>query len=57
LVNYFLFDVCGICALSTSLIGEYGDQQVSVFIYGINIVIAGFWMNMQWGYAAKDHHL
>ena len=28
---------------STSLIGEYGDQQISVIIYGINISIVGFW--------------
>jgi uncharacterized membrane protein len=42
---------------STSLLGEYGDQQISVVIYGINIVIAAFWMNMQWWYATKDHHL
>jgi uncharacterized membrane protein len=42
---------------STSLVGEYGDQQISVVIYGINIVVAAFWMNMQWWYATKDHHL
>jgi uncharacterized membrane protein len=27
---------------STSLIGEYGHQQISVIIYGANIAIAGF---------------
>ncbi len=42
---------------STSLIGEYGDQQISVIIYGINISIVGFWEYVRWWYATKDHHL
>jgi uncharacterized membrane protein len=42
---------------STALIGEYGDQQISVIIYGINITIVGFWIYVQWWYAAKDHRL
>jgi uncharacterized membrane protein len=42
---------------STSLIGEYGDQQISVIIYGINIIIVGFLMYVQWWYATKDRHL
>jgi uncharacterized membrane protein len=42
---------------STSLIGEYGDQQISVIIYGINISIVGFWEYVLWRYATKDHHL
>ena len=42
---------------STSLIGEYGDQQISVIIYGINISIVGFWEFIRWQYATKDHRL
>jgi uncharacterized membrane protein len=42
---------------STALIGEYGDQQISVIIYGINISIVGFWEYVRWWYATKDHHL
>ena len=42
---------------STTLIGEYGDQQISVIIYGINISIVGFWEYVRWWYATKDHHL
>jgi uncharacterized membrane protein len=40
---------------STSLIGEYGDQQISVIFYGINISIVGFWEYVRWWYAIKDH--
>ena len=42
---------------STSLIGEYGDQQISIIIYGVNISIIGFWEYIRWKYATKDHHL
>jgi TMEM175 potassium channel family protein len=42
---------------STSLIGDYGDQQISVIIYGANITIVGFIAYVQWWYAAKDHRL
>ena len=41
----------------TALIGEYGDQQISVIIYGINIVIALVWTYLQWKYATKEHRL
>ena len=42
---------------STSLIGEYGDQQISVIIYGINIIIVLVWAYLQWKYATKEHRL
>ena len=42
---------------STSLLGEYGDQQISVIIYASNIIIIGFWINLQWLYVTKKHRL
>jgi uncharacterized membrane protein len=42
---------------STSLIGEYGDQQISVIIYAVNISIIGFWEYIRWKHATKDHQL
>ena len=42
---------------STALIGAYGDQQISVVIYGINIIIVIFWAYLQWKYATKEHRL
>jgi uncharacterized membrane protein len=42
---------------STSLLGRYGDQQISVIIYGTNIIIIGFWNSLQWWYATKKHRL
>ena len=42
---------------STALLGEYGDQRISVIIYEINLTIAAFWANVRWWYATKDHRL
>jgi uncharacterized membrane protein len=42
---------------STALLGEYGDQQISVIIYGINLTKAASWANVLWWYATKDHRL
>jgi uncharacterized membrane protein len=42
---------------STALLGEYGDQQISVIIYGINLTIAASWANVLRWYATKDHRL
>ena len=42
---------------STSLLGEYIDQQVSVFIYGGNSIIIAFFLYIQWRYATDHHRL
>jgi uncharacterized membrane protein len=42
---------------STALIGAYGDQQISVIIYGINIIIVLVWAYLQWKYATRERHL
>ena len=42
---------------STALIGAYGDQQISVIIYGINIIIVIVWSYLQWKYSTKEHRL
>jgi uncharacterized membrane protein len=42
---------------STALLGEYGDQQVSVVIYGVNLFIAVCWVNVQWWYATRNRVL
>ena len=42
---------------STALIGTYGNQQISIIIYGINIIIVLFWAYLQWKYATKEHRL
>lgn len=54
-IFYLLF--IGLIPFSTALIGEYGDQQISVIIYGINIIIVLVWGFLQWKYATKELRL
>ena len=43
---------------STSLLGQYGNQQISVIVYGSNIIITGFYFNnLEWWYATKNRSL
>ena len=55
--NYLFFIVYRINTVSTTLIGEYGNHQISVIIYGINIIIVLSWAYLQWKYATKEHRL
>ena len=54
-IFYLLF--IAFIPFSTVLIGEYGDQQISVIIYGINIIIVLVWAYLQWKYSTKEHRL
>ena len=42
---------------STSLLGEYMDQQISVFIYGGNSAVIAFLLYTQWRYATDHYRL
>ena len=56
-LTIFYLMVIAFIPFSTALIGTYGDQQISVIIYGINITIALVWPHLQWKYATKKHRL
>lgn len=42
---------------STSLIGEYGDAQIAVVFYEMNMLLAGLAYLVQWRYATKARRL
>ena len=42
---------------STSLLGEYIDQQISVFIYGGNSIVIALLLYIQWRYATDHYRL
>jgi uncharacterized membrane protein len=42
---------------STSLLGEYIDQQISVFIYGSNSIVIALLLYIQWRYATDHYRL
>jgi len=56
-ITIFFLMFIALIPFSTSLLGEYQDQQISVLIYGANLIIALCWNYLHWWYATKDHRL
>jgi uncharacterized membrane protein len=54
-IFYLMF--ISLIPFSTTLLGEYPDQQISVIIYGINLVILISLNYLHWWYATKDNRL
>jgi uncharacterized membrane protein len=50
----FLMATC-LLPFSTSLLGEYREQQISIFVYGINSIIIALLLCVQWWYATSHH--
>ena len=42
---------------SSSLLGEYGGQQISVVLYATNMTVAGLTLSWLWWYAQSNLHL
>jgi uncharacterized membrane protein len=56
-ITIFYLMLIAFIPFSTALIGEYRDQEVSIIVYGINIIIVLIFGYLQWEYATKEHHL
>ena len=56
-ITIFYLMFVALIPFSTSLLGEYADQQISVLIYGANLTIAFCWNYLHWRYATKNHRL
>ena len=56
-ITIFYLMFIALIPFSTSLLGEYADQQISVLIYGANLTIAFCWNYLHWRYATKNHRL
>jgi uncharacterized membrane protein len=52
----FLMAIC-LLPFSTSLIGEYREQQISIFVYGGNSIMIAFLLYCQWWYATSHYRL
>jgi len=39
---------------SSSLISEYGNQQIAVIIYAMHIIVSGLTLSWVWLYASRD---
>ena len=56
-ISIFYLMFIALIPFSTSVLGEYPDQQISGLIYGVNLTICVFWDYFHWWYATKDHRL
>jgi uncharacterized membrane protein len=56
-ITIFYLMFIALIPFSTSLLGQYADQQISVLIYGVNLTISFCWNYLHWWYATKDHRL
>ena len=50
----FLMATC-LLPFSTSLLAEYREQQISIFVYGANSIIIALLLCIQWWYATSHH--
>jgi uncharacterized membrane protein len=42
---------------TTALLGDYPAERISVVIYGVNLIIVGFFLYLHWAYATGPHRL
>jgi uncharacterized membrane protein len=56
-ISIFYLMFIALIPFSTTIIGEYGDQQISVLIYGVNLTIASSLNYILWRYATINHRL
>ena len=42
---------------STSLLGEYREQEISILVYGGNSIIIASLLYIQWWYVTRNHKL
>jgi uncharacterized membrane protein len=54
-INFmFLMATC-LLPFSTSLLGEYNQQQISIFVFGANSILIALLLYVQWWYATSRH--
>ncbi|CAN5133652.1 TMEM175 family protein [soil metagenome] len=57
LINLLLLMWVALIPFSGSMLGEYGEFQVSVIVYCAHMVLASLNLAWLWWYACKDHRL
>src|ERR671931_2798144 len=50
----FLMATC-LIPFSTSLLGEYREQEISILVYGGNSIVIASLLYIQWWYSTSDH--
>jgi uncharacterized membrane protein len=54
-INFmFLMAIC-LLPFSASILGEYSQQQISIFVFGANSIMIGSLLSIQWWYALSHY--
>jgi uncharacterized membrane protein len=53
--KYHVFMATCLLPFSTSLLGEYMEQEISILVYGGNSIIIASLLYVQWWYATSHH--
>ncbi len=56
-INILFFASISLIPFSAALLGNYPHEQISVIIYGINLIISGILLVALWVYANNGHRL
>jgi uncharacterized membrane protein len=56
-INIMFLMTVSLIPFSTSLLGEYREQQISIIVYGGNSIIIASLLYIQWWYATSHHRL
>jgi uncharacterized membrane protein len=51
----FLMATC-LVPFSTSLLGEYREQEISILVYGVNSIVIASVLYVQWRYVTTSRH-
>lgn len=54
-IFYLMF--IALIPFSASLLGEFGNQQFAILVYGINLIICSSWNYLHWWYATRNNRL
>lgn len=52
-INILFFMFVGLVPFSAGLLGEFPQEKISIFIYGLNLTFVGMMMYLHWWYAVK----
>ena len=57
LINLLVLMLSALVPFSSSLLGEYGDQQIAVVFYATHLAVTGLALSWLWWYASRNPRL
>lgn len=56
-MNTVFLMLVALIPFTAGLLGEYGDQQIAIILYGLHLIVMGILLSAGWEYATRHHHL